>query len=148
MTLAPDPATEGVAAVETAIPLRWRDLDPYGHVNNAVYATFFEQARDVAMTTVLRGVTAEPNYVLARLTIDFRREIRPADGPVAVACRFVAVGTASLETRETIRTAAGELAAEAAAVVVKFDRATRRSMPWTAAERRAFGEAGAVSRSR
>jgi acyl-CoA thioesterase FadM len=84
--------------------------------------------------------------VLARVAIDYRRELRQADGPVVVSCRFGTLGGASIATRETIRTAAGDLAAEAEAVVVKFDRETRRSQRWTDAERIAFLAAGARPR--
>ena len=31
---------------EVTIPIRWRDVDNYGHVNNAVYLTYLEEARD------------------------------------------------------------------------------------------------------
>ncbi|WP_134324667.1 acyl-CoA thioesterase [Cumulibacter soli] len=30
---------------ETQIPLRWGDMDAYGHVNNATFVTYLEQAR-------------------------------------------------------------------------------------------------------
>ena len=133
-------------AIETTIPLRWRDLDPYGHVNNAVYLTYLEQARDEAITRLLREALGEVGYVLARVAIDYRRELRQVDGPVVVSCRFGTLGGASIATRETIRTAAGDLAAEAEAVVVKFDRETRRSQRWTDAERIAFLAAGARPR--
>jgi len=31
--------------VRVPLQIRWRDLDALGHVNNAVYVTYFEQAR-------------------------------------------------------------------------------------------------------
>ena len=31
---------------EKRIEIRWRDLDALRHVNNAVYATYLEEARD------------------------------------------------------------------------------------------------------
>ena len=30
---------------QVTIPIRWRDVDNYGHVNNAVYLTYLEQTR-------------------------------------------------------------------------------------------------------
>jgi acyl-CoA thioesterase FadM len=65
---------------------------------------------------------------------------------VVVSCTVMTIGGASAQTRETIHTATGDLAAEAEAVVVKFDRETRRSRQWTDAERRAFLAAGARPR--
>jgi acyl-CoA thioester hydrolase len=131
---------------ETVVALRWRDMDAYGHVNHVVYLTFLEEARDAAIARILRETSAEDGYVVARVAIDYRRELRLADGPVVVSCAVTTIGGASAQTRETIRTAAGELAAEAEAVVVKFDRETRRSQQWTDDERLAFAIAGACPR--
>lgn len=33
-------------SVTVGITVRWADMDAYEHVNNAVYATYFEEARD------------------------------------------------------------------------------------------------------
>jgi acyl-CoA thioester hydrolase len=136
----------GITGTETVVALRWRDMDAYGHVNHVVYLTYLEEARDAAIARILRETSGESGYVVARIAIDYRRELRLADGPVTVSCTVTAIGGASAQTRETIRTATGELAAEAEAVLVKFDRETRRSRQWTDAERRAFLDAGARPR--
>ena len=130
-------------AIETVVPLRWRDMDAYGHVNHAVYLTYLEQGRDAALTHVLRDTPGEIGYVVARVAIDYRRELRQADGPVVVSCQFATIGGSSVRTRETIVTNYGVLAAEAEAVIVSFDRETRRGRPWTKEERVAFTGAGA-----
>jgi acyl-CoA thioester hydrolase len=130
-------------AVETVVPLRWRDMDAYGHVNHAVYLTYLEQGRDAALSRLLRDTLGETGYVVARVEIDYRRELRLADGPVVVSCRVTTVGGSSARTRETIVTAGGELAAEAEAVIVKFDRKARRPRPWSDEERTAFAADGA-----
>ncbi len=135
-----------LAATETVVALRWRDMDAYGHVNHVVYLTYLEEARDAAIARILRDTPGEGGYVVVRVAIDYRRELRLADGPVVVACRFTTIGGASITTHETIRTTAGDLAAEAEAVVVKFDREARRSQRWTDEERRAFMAAGARPR--
>ena len=46
--------------VQMPIQIRWRDLDALGHVNNAVYLTYFELARLAYIRAVL-GADA-PNY--------------------------------------------------------------------------------------
>jgi acyl-CoA thioester hydrolase len=132
-----------VAATETIVALRWRDMDALGHVNHVVYLTYLEEARDAAIMRILRDTPGEGGYVVARVAIDYRRELRLADGPVVVSCTAMTIGGASAQTRETIHTATGELAAEAESILVKFDRETRRSRQWTDAERRAFLAAGA-----
>ena len=135
-----------LAATETVVALRWRDMDAYGHVNHVVYLTYLEEVRDATFAHILRETPDVGGYVVARVAIDYRRELRLADGPVVVSCAVTTIGGASAQTREMIRTATGELAAEAEAVVVKFDRETRRSRRWTDAERHAFLATGARRR--
>jgi acyl-CoA thioester hydrolase len=136
----------GLTATETVVALRWRDMDAYGHVNHVVYLTYLEEGRDAAIARILRETPGESGYVVARVAIDYRRELRLADGPAVVSCTVTTIGASSVQTRETIHTATGELVAGAGAVVVKFDRETRRSRQWTDAERRAFVAAGARPR--
>ena len=133
-------------ANETVVALRWRDMDAYGHVNHVVYLTYLEEARDAAIARILRETPGEGGYVVARVAIDYRRELRLADGPVVVSCAVTTIGGTSAQTRETIHTATGELAAEAEAVVVKFDPETRRSRHLADDERHAFLAAGARPR--
>ena len=133
-------------ANETVVALRWRDMDAYGHVNHVVYLTYLEEARDAAIARILRDTTGDGGYVVVRVAIDYRREMRLADGPVLVSCAVTTIGGSSAQTREAIHTAAGDLAAEAEAVFVKFDRETRRSRRWTKDERHAFMAAGARAR--
>jgi acyl-CoA thioester hydrolase len=135
-----------LAVTETVVPLRWRDMDAYGHVNHVVYLTYLEEARDAAIARILRETPGESGYVVARVAIDYRRELRLTDGPVVVSCTVTTIGGASAQTRETIHTATGDLIAEAEAVVVKFDRETRRPREWTDNQRRAFVAAGARPR--
>jgi acyl-CoA thioester hydrolase len=86
------------------------------------------------------------DYVLVRVAIDFRRELRLEDERVFVSCRLERIGRSSLTLHEEIRTLDGELAADAEAVLVARDRESGRSRPLTAAERAALerdpGESG------
>lgn len=62
--------------IETIIPLRWRDLDAYNHVNNSLFLTFLEEARIQWFDSALspwRCDTHEP--ILAAATVNFRRPI-------------------------------------------------------------------------
>jgi len=132
-----------LAETETVVALRWRDMDALGHVNHVVYLTYLEEGRDAAIERILHETPDEDGYVVARVAIDYRRELRLADGPVVVSCAVTTIGGSSAQTRETIHTATGDLVAEAEAVVVKFDRETRRPRQWTDNQRRAFVAAGA-----
>ena len=126
---------------EKRIEIRWRDMDGYRHVNNAAYLTYLEEARDEWLASVLGGMEAIWDYVLARVAIDFRRELRQSDEEVLVSCRLDRIGTSSVRTREEIRTRGGELAAEAEAVLVAREFGEGRSRPLTDAERAAFERA-------
>jgi acyl-CoA thioesterase FadM len=111
-----------------------------------VYLTYLEEGRDAAIARILRETPGEGGYVVARVAIDYRGELRLADGPVIVSCAVTTIGGDSAETRETIHTATGHLAAEAEAVVVRFDCESRRPRQWTDDQRRAFMAAGARPR--
>lgn len=119
-------------ASEHQVPVRWRDTDALGHVNHVVFLTYLEEARDAFYRDVLG---TDPSYVVVRLELDLRAEVRYADRHVNVQIAAVRVGTTSLTTSETIRTSRGELAAQARVVTVRWDSASRRPVPFSPAER-------------
>jgi acyl-CoA thioester hydrolase len=123
------------------IEIRWRDLDVYGHVNHVVYLTYLEESRDEWLGRVLGDPADVWNYVVARVEIDYRRELGLADDVVLAQCKLGRIGTSSVRTSERIVTTAGDVAADAEAVLVARDRETGRSRPLTDAERDAFGRA-------
>ena len=102
--------------------IRWRDLDPYGHVNHAVYVTYLEELRDEWLQERL-GLDAVWDYVVARIAVDYRRELRSEDGPLRAELAVERLGRTSVTTRERLLTAAGDEAATASAVLVAIDRA-------------------------
>ena len=120
------------AIFEHPVDVRWRDVDALRHVNHAVFITYLEEARDAFYYAV---VGAEPVYVVARLEIDLLAEVRYAEKQVSVRVEVERLGTTSLTTRETVLTAAGEAAARARVVTVRWEPAARRPSPFTAAER-------------
>ena len=126
---------------EKRIEIRWRDVDAYQHVNNAVYATYLEECRDEWLANALGEGADSWDFVLARVAIDFRRELRLEDDTVVVSCRLDRIGNASLMLREEIRMPDGTLAAESEAVLVARDRTTGRSRPLSDVERAAFESA-------
>ncbi|HEV8088050.1 MAG TPA: thioesterase family protein [Actinomycetota bacterium] len=118
--------------VEVTIPIRWRDVDNYGHVNNAVYLTFLEEARD---RWVRETLGPEVDFVIVRIAIDYRRELSQDDDEVTVSCRGVGYGTSSIRTAEQIVAKEGWVAAESASVIVAHDSDARSSRPLTDEER-------------
>ena len=127
-----------MAAHEKEIEIRWRDLDVYGHVNHVVYLTYLEEARDEWLGRTLGDPAQVWDYVVARVAIDYKRELSLADDIVIARCRLESIGTSSLRTFEEVVTRTGEVSASAEAVLVARDPETGRSRPLTDAERAAL----------
>jgi acyl-CoA thioester hydrolase len=121
---------------EHQVSVRWRDTDALGHVNNAVYLTYLEEGRDAFYLRAL----GDPSYVVVRLEIDFRAEVRYADRTVRVEITVERLGTTSLTTHETLRTADGELAAEARVITVRWDQESRTAVPFSNEQRARLAE--------
>jgi len=120
------------------VELRWRDLDFLGHLNQAVYHELLEEGRG-ALFEQLGALDGGFFFVLARVELDHRQEIRRDHGPVTVALRVEAVGRSSVTVAHEIVRADGAVAAEGRSVLVAWDRDARRSRPLTDAERSALG---------
>jgi acyl-CoA thioester hydrolase len=118
--------------VEVTIPIRWRDVDSYGHVNNAVYLNYLEEARDRWVSGTLGRAV---DFVIVRIAIDYVRELSQDDDTVTVSCRGVGYGTSSIRTAERIVAKAGWVAAESESVIVAHDPQARSSRPLTDEER-------------
>jgi acyl-CoA thioester hydrolase len=123
---------------EKRIEIRWRDMDAFEHVNNAVFLTYLEECRDELMAGTLADVGDLNDFVLAHVSIDYRRQLTQDDDAVVVRCGLERIGRSSVRTREEIRTAGGELAATAEAVMVPLAAGGGGARPLTDAERAAF----------
>jgi acyl-CoA thioester hydrolase len=113
--------------------VRFRDLDSLGHVNNAVFLTYLEQARIAYLVPL--GAEAG-NMILARVEIDFRAPLRMGD-ELEIGVRPSTVGTKSFELEYEVRSG-DTLAAEAKTVLVSFDYESGRSVEMPQAWREAL----------
>jgi acyl-CoA thioester hydrolase len=120
------------AVFEHQVSLRWRDVDALGHVSHAVFLTYLEEGRDAFY---VQALGRDPHYVVARVEIDLRAEVRYTDRQLRVRIEVEQVGTASLTTRETILTPAGVTAGDARVVTVLWDADARKPMAFAADER-------------
>lgn len=110
------------------IDVRYRDLDPVGHVNNAVYATYLEHTRTNYYADVLGLATEDLSFVLAHVEIDYENSVE-ADDDVRVGIRVSRIGNKSMTT-EFLVEASGETAATAESVQVVIDEeGTPRPVP-------------------
>jgi acyl-CoA thioester hydrolase len=123
---------------ERRIEIRWSDLDAYAHVYHPVYLTYMEAARDQWLGRVLELRGRIWDYVVARVTIDYRGALALADGTAVVRCRLQRIGRSSLTTREQVLAPDGRVAAEAEVVIVAWDATTGGSRPLEQVERAAL----------
>jgi acyl-CoA thioester hydrolase len=120
----------GMLEQRKRIEIRWRDLDGFGHVNNAVFLTYLEEVRDEFLQRHLRDPPEQGEYMLARLAIDYRSQITMADDFVEAEVGITRVGRSSVTLGERIYAGSERrLAAEVEAVVVRYDWETGRSRP-------------------
>lgn len=127
---------------ETTATVRYGDLDTYGHVNNAVYATLMEEARLNYLRTVLADVETDlasmdggTGIVLANLEIDFERPLRDAE-EVSVGVRVPSLGSSSIPFEYELRDDHGVVAvAETTLVVIDTESGQSIEIPdtWRAA---------------
>lgn len=108
-----------------AVPLRWRDLDHQGHVYHATVLTLLDEARTRWLASEV-GIASPDEYVVARVAIDYRDEIRRDDERISVTFGVERLGNTSLTLREVVRAPDGRLLVEAAVTAVMWDRASRR----------------------
>jgi acyl-CoA thioester hydrolase len=114
--------------------LRYRDTDRQGHVNNAVFSTFLESGRAHLFREGGRSLVPPGcDFVIARLVLDFRSEIR-WPGAVDIGTGVQRIGRSSMTLVQGIYVAEA-CAATAETVIVLTDDATRRSTPFTEAVR-------------
>lgn len=117
----------------TSITLTQDDTDYLGHVTAYVHLRLLEQARAGWLAEVQDDPT--PGFVLAHQELDYRREILLSDAPVTVTITPVRVGRSSVVVQESIASAADTLHTESQAVLVRWDRDTRRPIPFPPGER-------------
>src|SRR5258708_38670065 len=82
--------------------IRWRDMDAFKHVNNAVYLTYLEEMRDEWFLEVLGNGLLLNDFVLARCAVDYRSSVMQEDGHVDVELSLTRGGRASITTAECI----------------------------------------------
>ena len=110
--------------------VRFADLDPNQHVNNAVYATYFETGRVTLMKDHSYGLMPEGlGWIMVRLDIHFRAELR-WPGTVEMGLGVSKFGRTSV-TFDQVVFSQGRCVASAQAVTVLIDEATRRPTPLT-----------------
>lgn len=109
----------------------FRDIDTFGHVNNAVYLTYFEIARTALWLDLTGGASSrDVGFIVVRAEVDFRLQIGLE--PIEIRVRIGDMRTTSFDTLYEIRTSDGrQIAATGKVVVVLFDWKTNAKTPIT-----------------
>lgn len=111
-------------------PVRFRDIDVLGHVNNAVYFTYMEQARTEYWMKVfevedLNGIS----FIVAHAECDFKKSARMGD-EIQVTIKTSSIGKSSFVwDYEILNAANSELFARGKTIQVYFDYTTQKSVP-------------------
>lgn len=115
----------------TRLEVRFRDIDAFGHVNNAAFVTYLEQARIRYLIDNLHEETPQHlPLILASLQVDFRAPILFGQ-EVEIGTRVDWIGNTSFSVSHRMTAGTGpqagqRLAAEAATVLVAYAYATER----------------------
>lgn len=133
---------------KTSVQIRFKDIDPLGHVNNANHLSYIEMARVNYFEEVVGSNInwASTGIILARVAVDYRMAIMLHD-KVFVYTGCVKIGTKSFTLRSLIiKEQQGEeiLLAETEAVLVCYDYTRKQTIPmpeqWKAAFEKYDGE--------
>lgn len=130
------------------VPLHvlFRDIDAYGHVNNAVFLTYFEWGRTQLWFELTGGSGAlDIGFIVARAEVDFRMQL--AMEPIEIATRIGEMRNSSMDFVCEIRKNDGrDIAAAGKVVVVLYDWERRSKIPITDELRRKVAEHAAGTR--
>jgi len=111
-------------------------MDMLGHLNQAVYHELLEEGR-AALIWSMDGA-ASFAFVLVRVELDYRNEVRKDHGSVDIVTRLERVGSTSITIGHEIVRGDGVVAAEGRSVLVAWDPQARGSRALTEDERAAL----------
>jgi acyl-CoA thioester hydrolase len=114
--------------VRFPLAVRYNDYDTKGHVNNAVFLTYFEMARERAWVDALGGDADFP-FILAEASVQYRSEAMIGD-PLEIEITTTEIRTKAWVWSYVITDARdGRVVAEGRTVQVAYDYEGRRTIP-------------------
>lgn len=115
----------------TEIPLRWKDIDQFGHVNNANYLTLFEVARFYYCLEVNQWNWNKDKFIIASAHVDYLRPLFfPANAKIYL--RIDDIGTKSFNFHYAItylKNDVEKLAATGHTTQVMYDLDQQKTIP-------------------
>ena len=132
-----DPTSRAAYAAWTSDRVRFGDLDSFGHLNNAAFATFFETGRVWLFDQMGLEIDGDDwMIVIVRLAIDFRGEVA-RETLLDIGLGLVRLGNSSFTLTGALFDG-DRCVATAEQVIVTIDTSTRRPVPMPAALRDAL----------
>lgn len=111
------------------VDVRFRDCDPMGHANNAVYLTYLEVARFAYWRDVCGGRGwGDIKFIMARVEVDYKAPAEQGD-VLDVRLAITSFGRTSFVFEYELRNQHGRLIATARTVQVMYDYATGQPVP-------------------
>jgi acyl-CoA thioester hydrolase len=107
------------------IALRWSDHDELGHVNNAHFLTYLEEARIAYLEHEIQFNWKETGLILARVEIDYKQPLYYEQGLI-IGIKCTRLGNSSFDLAYKLNTTAGDLVAEAKTIQVTYDYAAKK----------------------
>jgi acyl-CoA thioester hydrolase len=115
------------------LEVRFRDCDPMGHANNAVYLTYLEQTRFAHWRSLWGFGSPQlppgmPGVILARVECDYKRPAKYGD-TIEIRMRVAEIGRTSFRYEYEILDAEGRTMLTAKTVQVMYDYAAEKPVP-------------------
>jgi acyl-CoA thioester hydrolase len=115
------------------LEVRFRDCDPMGHANNAVYLTYLEQARFSHWRSLWGFGTPQlppgrPGVILARVECDYKRPAKYGE-TLEIRLTIAELGRTSFHYEYEIVNAEGRTVLTAKTVQVMYDYAAEKPVP-------------------
>ena len=122
---------------KTPIAIRFSDIDAVGHVNNAVYLTYFEEARLSYWRDAIHWNLREDGVIVGRSEVNYLKPILLQD-EIACYVRTTRIGNSSFDIMHIlvkITPNGEEICTTGKTVCISYDYAANKSIPIPAIER-------------
>lgn len=122
----------------TSVPVRWSDMDAFGHVNNARVVTLLEEARTEMLFAPGKQAIADglaAGIVVATLAVRYRRPLHHTGKPVPATLWVTDIRAASFTLAYRLDDQAGETAVLAETMLVPYDLEAQRPRRLTGEEK-------------
>ena len=122
---------------KTPIPIRFTDIDAVGHVNNAIYLTYFEIARFNYWHEIINWNLRVNGVVVGRTEVNYLKPVTFGD-EIACYVRISRIGNSSFDVMQVLVKIAPEgeeICTTGKAVCISYDYKANKSVPIPAIER-------------